>query len=83
MPELVNIKVGSLPGTKGLDATTVWPLDSKKSRKVLRMSETEMGAWLMVVRAFNATGHYRFEARPFPGLYRTSRPLGIGVLRLL
>ena len=40
MPELVNIKVGSLPGTKGLDATTVWPLEAKKSRKVLRMSAT-------------------------------------------
>ena len=49
MPELVNIKVGSLPGTRGLDATTVWPLDSKKSRKVLRMSETEKVAWLMGV----------------------------------
>ena len=49
MPELVNIKVGSLPGTKGLDATTVCPLDSKKSKKVLRMSETEKVAWLMGV----------------------------------
>jgi hypothetical protein len=49
MPELVNIRVGSLPGTKGLDATTVWPLDSKKSKKVLRMSETEKVAWLMGV----------------------------------
>jgi hypothetical protein len=44
MPELVNISVGSLPGTKGLDATTVWPLDAKKSRKVLRMSATVTGA---------------------------------------
>jgi hypothetical protein len=83
MPELVNIRVGSLPGTRGLDATTVWPLDSKKSRKVLRMSETEMGAWLMVIRAFSATGHYRFEAGPFSGSHMTSRPLGIRVLRLL
>jgi hypothetical protein len=40
MPELVNIKVGSLPGTKELEATTVWPLDSKKSKNVLRMSAT-------------------------------------------
>jgi hypothetical protein len=47
MPELVNIKVGSLPGTKGLDATTVWPLDAKKSRKVLRMSATEITGVLM------------------------------------
>ncbi len=48
MPELVNISVGSLPGTSGLDATTVWPLEAKKSRKVLRMSATEKTAWLMV-----------------------------------
>jgi hypothetical protein len=48
MPELVNIKVGSLPGTKGLDATTVCPLDAKKSKKVLRMSATEKTGWLMV-----------------------------------
>jgi hypothetical protein len=27
MPELVNISVGSLPGTSGLEATTVWALD--------------------------------------------------------
>jgi hypothetical protein len=40
MPELVNISVGSLPGTSGLEATTVWPLEAKKSRKVLRMSAT-------------------------------------------
>ena len=32
---------GSLPGTSELDATTVWPLDSKKSRKMVRMSATE------------------------------------------
>jgi hypothetical protein len=29
-----------LPGTKGLEATTVWPLDSKKSKKDLRISAT-------------------------------------------
>jgi len=40
MPELVNISVGSLPGTSGLLATTVWPLEAKKSRKDLRMSAT-------------------------------------------
>ncbi len=40
MPELVNMSVGSLPGTSGLDSTTVWPLLAKKSRKVLRMSAT-------------------------------------------
>lgn len=41
MPELVNINVGSLPGTRGLEATTVWPLDSKKSKNILRISATE------------------------------------------
>ena len=60
MPELVNIKVGSLPGTKGLDATTVCPLDSKKSKKVLRMSETEKVAWLMGCFAQSATVYYKF-----------------------
>jgi hypothetical protein len=47
MPELVNISVGSLPGTKGLEATTVWPLEAKKSRKVLRMSATLITGWVM------------------------------------
>ena len=47
MPELVNIKVGSLPGTKGLEATTVCPLDAKKSKKVLRISATEIEGVLM------------------------------------
>jgi hypothetical protein len=41
MPELVNMRVGSLPGTKGLDATTVWPLAAKKSKNDLRMSATD------------------------------------------
>jgi hypothetical protein len=50
MPELVNMSVGSLPGTKGLDATTVWPLVAKKSRKLCRMSATETGA--EVIRNF-------------------------------
>ena len=47
MPELVNISVGSLPGTSGLEATTVWPLEAKKSRKVLRMSATVKAGWVM------------------------------------
>src|SRR5579863_2443046 len=38
MPALVNKSVGSLAGTSGLDATTVWPFDLKKSRKLLRIS---------------------------------------------
>ena len=49
MPELVNISVGSLPGTKGLEATTVWPLAAKKSKKVLRMSATVKVGVLMEV----------------------------------
>ncbi|MNV95834.1 hypothetical protein D3C71_1907730 [compost metagenome] len=49
MPELVNISVGSLPGTRGLDGTTVWPLETKKSRKDLRMSATEKVGVLMVL----------------------------------
>ena len=56
MPELVNISVGSLPGTSEDDGTTVWPLLAKKSRKVLRMSATDMAEggvletvdWVMV-----------------------------------
>ena len=39
MPELVNIRVGSLPGTNGADGTMVWPLDAKNSRKSRRISE--------------------------------------------
>jgi hypothetical protein len=39
MPELVNISVGSLAGTSGLEATTVCPFDSKNFRKVVRISE--------------------------------------------
>lgn len=38
MPELVNISVGSLRGTRGLLGTTSWPLRSKKLRKVERIS---------------------------------------------
>src|SRR5659263_465511 len=40
MPALVNIKVGSLRGTSGDDASTVWSLRAKKSRKLLRRSLT-------------------------------------------
>jgi hypothetical protein len=32
-----------LPGTRGLDGTTVCPLEAKKSRKLLRMSATVTG----------------------------------------
>jgi hypothetical protein len=51
MPELVNISVGSLPGTRGLDSTMVCPLDAKKSRKLLRMSATVKVGVLMVSRS--------------------------------
>src|SRR6185436_626077 len=38
IPALVNSSVGSSPGTTGLEATTVWPFDSKNFRKVWRIS---------------------------------------------
>ena len=40
MPALVNINVGSLRGTSGLEATTSWPFLRKYSRNVRRMSLT-------------------------------------------
>ena len=40
MPALVNIRVGSLRGTNGLDSTIAWPFLPKYSRKVRRMSLT-------------------------------------------
>src|SRR6478752_4403622 len=40
MPALVNINVGSLRGTSGLDATTSWPFLRKYLRKALRISLT-------------------------------------------
>src|SRR3546814_18360417 len=39
MPELVNSRVGSLPGTSGADGTMVWPRAEKNSRKPRRTSE--------------------------------------------
>ena len=39
MPALVNNSVGSSPGTTGLEATMVCPLDSKNFRNVERISE--------------------------------------------
>src|SRR5690606_41579631 len=38
MPELVNSRVGSLPGTSDAEGTTVWPRLLKNSRKSRRMS---------------------------------------------
>src|SRR5690606_3491472 len=43
MPELVNSRVGSLPGTSGADGTMVWPLPLKNSRKSLRMRAVVYG----------------------------------------
>src|SRR5512145_3358833 len=69
MPELVNMRVGSLPGTSGLDATTVWPLAAKKSRKVLRMSATEAGRVMWALKTGGAvrvpTRADRHQARHF------------------
>ena len=38
MPELTNSSVGSFAGTSELEATMVWPLDLKYSRKLERIS---------------------------------------------
>src|SRR5690606_4152081 len=43
MPELVNSRVGSLPGTSGADGTIVCPLPLKNSRKSLRMRAVVYG----------------------------------------
>src|SRR5690606_17971200 len=37
MPEMVNSRVGSFPGTRGAEGTMVWPLPRKNSRKSLRI----------------------------------------------
>jgi hypothetical protein len=42
MPALVNMSVGSFFTTMGAEGMMVWPLEAKKSRKVLRMSELVM-----------------------------------------
>ena len=34
MPELVNSRVGSLPGTSGADGTMVWPLLAKEFEEI-------------------------------------------------
>src|SRR5690606_16870964 len=52
MPELVNSRVGSLPGTSGADGTMVWPLEAKKSRKSRRMPAVLMsGGVVMLAKA--------------------------------
>src|SRR5579872_6040120 len=42
MPALVNIKVGSLRGTNGDEATMSWPLSAKNLRKVDLISLTPL-----------------------------------------
>jgi hypothetical protein len=42
MPLLVSNKVGSLPGTRELERTIVWPLDSKNLRNLSRISDDFM-----------------------------------------
>src|SRR5690606_24342595 len=66
MPELVNISVGSLPGTSGLEATTVWPLAAKKSRKLLRMSATETGAVMLALESGVGLGAGRRQGQTLP-----------------
>src|SRR3990167_521102 len=74
MPELVNMSVGSLPGTSGLDATTVWPLEAKKSRKVLRMSATEAGRVMSVVLRAGSEQLYIIARPGVRGAERARRP---------
>src|SRR6218665_3931751 len=77
MPELVNISVGSLPGTSGLEATMVWPLATKKSRKLLRMSATEIEGMVLVLADANRR-FYRGSTQTGPK-GRTGRSLPPGI----
>jgi hypothetical protein len=62
MPELVNSRVGSLPGTSGADGTMVWPLPLKNSRKSLRiwevvnLADAFIGGWQSAGRRTRTTG---------------------------
>src|SRR4051812_44505628 len=47
MPALVKSSVGSLPGTRLEDATTVWPRSRKNSRKARRTSAALMKGGLL------------------------------------
>ncbi|MNI54504.1 hypothetical protein D3C73_1094020 [compost metagenome] len=58
MPELVNSRVGSLPGTSGADGTMVWPLPLKNSRKSLRIWDV-----VNLADAFMGAGSLRAGAR--------------------
>src|SRR5260364_2508 len=44
MPAFVNSSVGSLPGIKGEERTTVWPFDAKKSKNRARISAACMSS---------------------------------------
>src|SRR5690606_9069677 len=63
MPELVNSRVGSLPGTSGADGTIVWPLPLKNSRKSLRMRAVVYGVvgviWLRLADGSGRDGAWR------------------------
>jgi hypothetical protein len=62
-----------LPGTKGLLATTVWPLEAKKSRKDLRMSATLIACdWVMA----NALGKINHALSPHALLAGSALPVG-------
>jgi hypothetical protein len=64
MPELVNNKVGSFPGTKLDERTMVWPLDSKNERNLLRMSDEFMASrskrWRSIERTIIRDKHGLF-----------------------
>src|SRR3546814_13841963 len=59
MPELVNSKVGSLPGTSDAEGTIAWPRAAKKARKSLRIT-----AVVFMGGGRRAVGAGRHAARP-------------------
>ena len=68
MPALVNSSVGSSPGITGLEATTWWPLLSKKLRKVARIwlafiVSLGSGVQLKVVMPMRAAAAARARSR--------------------
>src|SRR4051794_13574434 len=70
MPALVNIKVGSLCGTSGEEATISCPCRRKYSRKVVRIS--------LAVGMLQLSGGsgYRAAERPVPLMLQTMRRAG-------
>src|SRR5574340_380345 len=65
MPALVNSRVGSLPGTSGLEGTTVWPLEAKKSRKLWRMALLSMVLVWCRARTSDNKALYPLTFRPY------------------